>query len=74
VATTRTSASQTTPIALILVNDYDIIVRGLAAMLAPDRDRVDVVEMDVGTEPKRFADAALFDTFARRRQAIERAT
>ncbi len=42
-------------------------------MLAPYRNRVDVVEMDVGTEPKRFADVALFDTFAGRRHAIERA-
>jgi DNA-binding NarL/FixJ family response regulator len=66
--------SQTKPIAVILVNDYDIIVRGLAAMLAPYSDRVDVVELDAGTEPKRFADVALFDTFAGRRHAIERAS
>lgn len=66
--------SQTTPITVILVNDYDIIVQGLAAMLAPFSDRVTVVEMDVGTGPKRVADVALFDTFAGRRHAIERAS
>ncbi len=42
-------------------------------MVAPFPDRVRIVEMDVGTEPKRFADVALFDTFAGRRHAIERA-
>ncbi|MGZ4701119.1 MAG: LuxR C-terminal-related transcriptional regulator [Ilumatobacteraceae bacterium] len=73
-ATPRISVSQTTPITVILVNDYDIIVRGLAAMLAPYSDRVAVVELDAGTEPKRFADVALFDTFAGRRHAIGRAS
>jgi hypothetical protein len=34
-----------------LVNDYEIIVQGLAAMLAPFSDRVRVVDMSVGTEP-----------------------
>ncbi len=43
-------------------------------MLAPYSDRVDVVEVDAGTEPKRLADVALFDTFAGRRHAIERAS
>lgn len=58
----------------MLVNDYDIIVQGLAAMLAPYPDRVRVVEMDVGDEPKRRADVALFDTFAGRRHSIARAS
>ena len=72
-STSSASVSRATPITVILVNDYDIIVRGLAAMVAPFPDRVRVVEMDVGTEPKRFAEVALFDTFAGRRHAIERA-
>ena len=61
------------PITVVLVNDYEIILQGLAAMLAPYSDRVTVVEMDVGCEPQRVADVALFDTFAGRRHAIERA-
>jgi DNA-binding NarL/FixJ family response regulator len=61
------------PITVALVNDYEIIVRGLAAMLAPFSDRARVVELNVGTEPRRHADVALFDTFAGRRHAIERA-
>jgi len=56
-----------------LVNDYEIIVHGLAAMLAPFSDRVEIVEIDVGSEPKRHVDVALFDTFASRRHSIDRA-
>ncbi len=61
------------PITVALVNDYEIIVRGLAAMLAPFSDRARVVDLNVGTEPHRHADVALFDTFAGRRHAIDRA-
>ncbi len=55
------------------MNDYEIIVQGLAAMLAPFSDRVRVVDLNVGTEPQERADVALFDTFAGRRHAIGRA-
>jgi DNA-binding NarL/FixJ family response regulator len=61
------------PITVALVNDYEIIVHGLAAMLAPFSERVSIVEIRVGTEPQRNADVALFDTFAGRRYAIDRA-
>jgi DNA-binding NarL/FixJ family response regulator len=62
------------PITVSLVNDYEIIVAGLAAMLAPYSDRVRVVEVEVNGEPRRQADIALFDTFAGRRHALSRAT
>jgi two-component system, NarL family, response regulator LiaR len=61
------------PITVSLVNDYEIIVHGLAAMLSPYSDRVSIVEINVGDEPQRKADVALFDTFAGRRYAIDRA-
>ena len=61
------------PVTVALVNDYEIIVQGLAAMLAPFADRARVVDMNVGTEPHTHADVALFDTFAGRRHAIDRA-
>jgi DNA-binding NarL/FixJ family response regulator len=70
---TATSVPSSKPITVVLVNDYEVIVRGLAAILAPYSDRVRIVEMDVGDEPKRAADVALFDTFAGRRHAISRA-
>jgi two-component system, NarL family, response regulator LiaR len=61
------------PITVALVNDYEIIVQGLAGMLAPFSDRVRLVEMKVRGEPHRAADVALFDTFAGRRHSIDRA-
>ncbi|MEP7202302.1 MAG: response regulator transcription factor [Ilumatobacteraceae bacterium] len=67
------SAAVKQPITVALVNDYEIIVHGLAAMLSPFSDRVMIVEINVGDEPERCADVALFDTFAGRRYAIDRA-
>lgn len=61
------------PITVALVNDYEIIVHGLAAMLSQYSDRVTIVAINVGDEPQRKADVALFDTFAGRRYAIDRA-
>lgn len=61
------------PITVALVNDYEIIVHGLAAMLAQFSDRVTIVDISIGDEPRRKADVALFDTFAGRRYAIDRA-
>src|SRR5215204_1079088 len=63
----------TAPLTVSLVNDYEIIVSGLATMLAPFSDRVRVVELNVQDEPSRQADVALFDTFAGRRHALSRA-
>ena len=61
-----------TPITVALVNDYEVIVHGLKAMLGPFSDRVRVVDMEVKGEPKRHAQVALFDTFAGRHRAIDR--
>lgn len=61
-----------TPIRIALVNDYEIIVKGLQTMLAPFSDRVLVVELDPGTLPSKPADIALFDTFAGRRHSLAR--
>ncbi|MEM1332082.1 MAG: DNA-binding response regulator, partial [Actinomycetota bacterium] len=64
--------SSTTPLRVSIVNDYEIVVEGLRAMLAPYSDRVEVVETEVGGLPGDLADVVLFDTFAGRRHAIER--
>lgn len=56
-----------------VINDYEVIVRGVAAMLAPYRERVHVVELDVGGMPSAPMDVALFDTFAGRRHTLARA-
>jgi DNA-binding NarL/FixJ family response regulator len=56
-----------------LVNDYEIILQGLHAMLEPFSDRIRVVEHEIGGTPGERADIALFDTFAGRRDALSRA-
>lgn len=73
VATPDRVARAGPPIRVALVNDYEIILRGLGAMLAPFTDRMVVVEHEVGGTPDHPADIALFDTFAGRRDALERA-
>jgi DNA-binding NarL/FixJ family response regulator len=69
----RGAADPARPITVALVNDYEIILRGLHAILAPFSDRIAVVEYEVGDTPEHAADVALFDTFASRRDALERA-
>jgi DNA-binding NarL/FixJ family response regulator len=61
-----------TPIRVTIVNDYEVVVRGLAAMLAPFSDRVVVVESEAGGLPDEPTDIALFDTFAGRRRSLAR--
>ena len=61
------------PLTVSIVNDYEIIVRGLAAMLAEYPDRVRVVELEAGGAPSQSCDVALYDTFAGRRHSLERA-
>jgi DNA-binding NarL/FixJ family response regulator len=56
-----------------IVNDYELVVRGLAAMLEPYSDRVRLVDLEAGGEPKVHADVALFDTFGGRKHALARA-
>jgi DNA-binding NarL/FixJ family response regulator len=69
----RMNAHRVRPITVALVNDYEIILRGLHSMLAPFSDRIEVVEHETLGTPDRNADVALFDTFASRRDALERA-
>lgn len=60
------------PIRVSIVNDYDVVVHGLASMLQPFSDRVEVVEVEAGGLPDRPADIALFDTFAGRKRSLSR--
>ena len=52
-----------TPIRLAIVNDYEIVVAGVAAMLAPHQERVTVVELDSGLPVMSQVDVILYDTF-----------
>jgi NarL family two-component system response regulator LiaR len=66
------SANGGRPIRVSIVNDFEIVVRGLEAMLAPFSDRVTVVEVEAGGLPSEPTDVALFDTFAGRRRSLSR--
>ncbi len=52
------------PIRLALVNDYEIVVQGVARMLDAYAGRVRVVELDASRPVLRSVDVALYDTFA----------
>ena len=49
---------------LAIANDYEVVVLGLAEMLALFSDRVRVVELDVDKDVRRPVDVALYDTFS----------
>lgn len=61
------------PLRVAVVNDYEVIVRGVAGMLEPFADRVVVVATEVGGVPDEPADVALFDTFGGHRTILGRA-
>lgn len=52
------------PVRLAIVNDYELIVAGLAALLEPYRDRLRIVELDLRTDVHSPVDIAIWDTFA----------
>lgn len=56
--------SSTAPIRLAIVNDYQLVIDGIAAMLRPYADRVVVVELDSNAKVIRDVDVVLYDTFA----------
>ncbi|WP_139416194.1 response regulator transcription factor [Agromyces laixinhei] len=52
-----------TQVSLALVNDYEVVVRGLAAMLRSYDSRVRIVELDANRQVSEPVDIALVDTF-----------
>ena len=52
------------PLLIALVDDYDVVVKGVASMLDPYRDRVLVAELDTDRPIKDEVDIALYDSFA----------
>jgi DNA-binding NarL/FixJ family response regulator len=52
------------PITVALVDDYDVVVKGVANMLEPYRDRVVIAELDSTTPVADTVDIALYDSFA----------
>ena len=52
------------PIRVALANDYEVVVLGLAQMLAPYPDRIEIVEMVAGEPVTEPVDITLYDSFA----------
>jgi DNA-binding NarL/FixJ family response regulator len=52
------------PITVALVDDYDIVVKGVANMLDPYRDRIVIAELDSTMAVKDSVDIVLYDSFA----------
>ena len=51
------------PVRIAVVNDYEIVVAGVAAMLHPFADRVVVHELAAGAQVSTDVDVVLYDTF-----------
>lgn len=49
---------------MALVNDYEVVVRGIAAMLRSYKEEVEIVELDLNSETAEPVDITLYDTFA----------
>jgi DNA-binding NarL/FixJ family response regulator len=59
-------------IRVALVNDYEIVLEGLRALLRPYAPGIRVVELDVRTTPESVVDVTLFDTYGEARAMLER--
>jgi DNA-binding NarL/FixJ family response regulator len=57
-------ATSGSPILVALVDDYDVVLTGVASMLDPYRDRVLVAEIDANEPLVDTVDIALYDSFA----------
>jgi DNA-binding NarL/FixJ family response regulator len=55
------------PIRVALVNDYEVVVHGIASMLRSHTHRVEVVELNASSSVAEPVDIALFDTFTQAR-------
>ena len=56
-----------TPVRIAIVDDYDVVVQGLARMFEPMRDRIEVVEVSTNQPGVARVDIALIDSFAQTR-------
>jgi DNA-binding NarL/FixJ family response regulator len=58
------SGPESKPITVALVDDYDVVVVGVAHMLDPYRDRIVIAEIDTNSTLHDPVDIALYDSFA----------
>ncbi|WP_193392901.1 LuxR C-terminal-related transcriptional regulator [Gordonia phthalatica] len=53
-----------TPLVLALIDDYEVVVEGLASMMRSYQDRIRIVELDANATVATPVDIALYDSFA----------
>lgn len=54
----------TAPVRIALIDDYDVVLFGIARMLGGYRSRIEIVEIDANAPLKADVDIALYDSFA----------
>ena len=59
------------PVRIAIVDDYDVVVQGLARMFEPMKDRIHVVEVSTNQPGVERVDIALIDSFALTRDVNE---
>lgn len=59
-------------IRVALVNDYEIVLEGLRALLRPYEPEISVVELDLQVSPRRAVDVTLLDTYGEETDVGER--
>ena len=52
------------PITIALIDDYDVVVMGVAYILEQYRDRIVIAELDTNRDLSDSVDIVLYDTFA----------
>lgn len=65
-------AAESGPLLIALVNDYDVVLQGVARMLDRYRDRVLIAEIDATTTVDDHVDIALYDSFAQPEADLQR--
>lgn len=60
----HTHPDSSAPIRVALVDDYDVVLKGLAHFFDEYRDRVVVAEIDANTDVSETVDVVLYDSFA----------
>ena len=59
-----TAVVETKPILIALVNDYDVVLTGVAHMIDGYRDRIVIAELDANEGVHDVVDIVLYDSFA----------
>jgi DNA-binding NarL/FixJ family response regulator len=61
-----------TPVTVALVNDYELVLAGVATLLRPYRDHLVVLDRAVERTPDRAVDVSLFDTYGAADDQLDR--